>query len=243
MYLREIKNGCHALSPYALPPRSLNLENQINTKLEFAEFKSENNSRYLYTELFDDVTQTLKISLKTFLTIARKSELGVFEIDLPYFGLIRGDIISILHCKQQKYEVISKTKFCTKVSHIKVIFLLKNFILFIQKELQVRIGTETLYIVPGTKLAQKYFRKAECLPGDLGDVSEVKDKFGKPVFIIQQDSIYIYNYVTGSIEQYSDILINPMEFEGQLSYISYHGTGLYDYDSLRNRHQYVFRYR
>ena len=131
LYLREVDSGCHELSPIALPPRSINLENQLNTKLDFAAFKADNTSRFLYHELFDDVTQALKISLKMFSIISRKSDLGIFEIEVPYFGLIRGDILSILHCKQQEYEVLSKTNFCTKVCKRKKI-LIEEFYNFSQ---------------------------------------------------------------------------------------------------------------
>ena len=31
-----------------------------------------------------------------------------------------------------------------------------------------------------------------------------------------------------------------MEFEGLLSYKSYHGTGLYAYDDMKKRHEWIF---
>lgn len=76
----------------------------------------------------------------------------------------------------------------------------------------------------------------------MGDISEVKDQFGNKLFIVQQDSIYIHKDVTGSIQEYTQLVINPYDFEAQLSYNTYHGTGLYEYETLMQRHQYVFRY-
>ena len=53
-------------------------------------------------------------------------------------------------------------------------------------------------------------------------------------------NIQAYDQTTGTLRTYEDWFLKPMEFEGLLSYKSYHGTGLYAYDDMKKRHEWIF---
>ena len=142
-----------ALLTGRIAPMDINVEHMLNIKLDYSEFRSENSTRFIYNKLYNDISHSLKQSLKHFFTIAQKSEdLGIFEISEPFFGNMRGDVISVLHCKKQRHEIVMQTEFCTK-------------------ELQVYDSKGNIIYIPyGSKISQKYFQKRECFGehGDLG---------------------------------------------------------------------------
>ena len=76
-----------------LPPSSMNLRKDMNIKLDYSMWKSNNLSQALYESVFSDVLTTLKSSMKNFLSTARKAKIGVFEIQRPLYGTLRGEIL------------------------------------------------------------------------------------------------------------------------------------------------------
>ena len=76
-----------------LPSTAMNLRKDMNIKLDYTLWKSNNLSRALYESVFSDVATTLKSSLQSFFATARKAKIGVFEIQRPLFGTLRGEIL------------------------------------------------------------------------------------------------------------------------------------------------------
>ena len=91
--LRNV-HKCSSLADSDLPPNALNLEYNNNIKLDFMMFKSENNTKFIYELLQEDLEMSNLFWFRKFMTLSRKlPNLGVFEIQKPYFGKLRGEIV------------------------------------------------------------------------------------------------------------------------------------------------------
>ena len=51
---------------------------------------------------------------RNFLLLARQNSLGIFEIERPYYGHLRGEVISVMKCQEKYLKVANFSGFCTK---------------------------------------------------------------------------------------------------------------------------------
>ena len=58
-------------------------------------------------------------------------------------------------------------------------------------------------------------------------VVELTRSNGQHLYITQEKEVHSFDSMSGSLKNYENWFMKPMEFEGLLSYSSYHGTGLY----------------
>ena len=60
------------------------------------------------------------------------------------------------------------------------------------------------------------------------------------MYITQEKEVHSFDSISESLKNYENWFMKPMEFEGLLSYSSYHGTGLYSYEDLKERHDWIY---
>ena len=219
--LRNV-HKCSSLADSDLPPNALNLEYNNNIKLDFMMFKSENNTKFIYELLQEDLEMSNLIWFRKFMTLSRKlPNLGVFEIQKPYFGKLRGEIVSVMKCPPKKYRVKTDLSYCTK-------------------ELQVEDNTgNTYYMAAGTNVIQEQFQKDDCLGEESGIVYEVINKYGAKKFIVQEKEISEIK-ISGSLLQAISWTSKLLQFKDWININSFSDSGVYDEEYLARRNSYIF---
>ena len=221
LYIRNVQK-CSSLTDIDLPPNSLNLEYNNNIKLDYMMYKSENVTKFIYELLQEDLEISNLFWFKKFMTVSRKlPNLGVFEIQKPYFGKLRGEIISVMKCSKSRYKVRTNLSFCTK-------------------ELQVEDNNgHNLYMAAGTNIIQEQFQKDDCLGEERGIVYEVINKQGFKKFIIQENEIFEIN-ISGNLMQTHSWTNKQLLFNDWLNINSFVDSGIYDEEYLARRNSYIF---
>ena len=219
IYLR-MSSVCPSLDTHILPPLSLNLDYNTNLKLDWLQFTSKNETKFVYEHLLTDIQKTQFQGLKHFFALSRKIEtFSLFQVQDNLFGKVRGDVLSILKCNQNQYEVLSKPNFCTNT-------------------IQVKAKNETLYIEHGSRLVLESSQEVDC---ELeGDIFEALDQRGKKVYLTQEESLQKYERVSGKLNETNLVSIG-VDISSALTYDSFDKSGLYDPTFLERRREYLFR--
>ena len=160
-----------------------------------------------------------------YFSLSRKTNAGIFLIQGSMFGILNGEVLSIMQCKEMYLEVIDGISDCTE-------------------EIQVKFHDETIsYVVPGSRIIQETFTKQKCNDFGVGNVVEVHrgDKTGPKLHIIQQSQIRIYDHVTGKVQDNEDLFYSPVYFDYILNYQDFHGSGLYSSEFMEERRKWIFR--
>ena len=225
----RMETDCYTLPTAKFPPSSVNLENNQNIKLDYLSFTQDNYTRSLYESLNQGIEKTLSHSVKNFFALARRNpDLKLFEIDRPLYGLLRGEIISVMNCTERNLKILSTTDFCTE-------------------ELQVDDGYgDTLFVNAGSNIVKKEFEKKECEQDGLGNIYKVQNRRSHEVFIHQESKVIEFDNVTATLADYVRYFLDEYQFSNLLDFISFGLSGIYDRAFLAARNSYIFsgeRYR
>ena len=221
LYIRLIPS-CPALPASRLPPSALNLENHSNAKFDYSLLKSQNYTREHFNTLYNGLSNSALYNLRNYLRILKSSpDMGMIEVERPYYGLVRGDILSILHCKEKRVQLKPHTDRCTE-------------------ELQVEDGR---YVTHGTHINQQFFNTRECphVP-EVGDIARVQTESGRNVYITQGKRIEEFDPITGNIRENPDFLFQLEKVPNlNVDFEEFHDSGIYSNTYLKDRQQYLFR--
>ena len=213
---------CAEIDEKQLPPSALNMEFSENVKIDYALFHSENITQFVYETLYSGQIKVAESNLRNFLTLAQKqNELGIFEIKRPLYAKLRGEVLSLMNCPEESLAVIKDTERCTK-------------------QVQVMKNGTFLYVAVGSRLLQKQFEVTECREHELADIVYVHDKNGTEFFITQEETITIFENITGHINESETILSPQMVFKSLTQVSSFYESGLYDPKFLQKRQTYLF---
>ena len=160
--------------------------------------------------------------LRNYLRILKSSpDMGMIEMERPFYALVRGDILSILHCKEKRVQLKSHTDRCTE-------------------ELQVEDGR---YVTHGTHINQQFFNTQECPHVPLvGDIARVQTETGRNVYITQGKRIEEFDPITGNIRENPDFLFQLEKVPNlNVDFEEFHDSGIYSNKYLKDRQQYLFR--
>lgn len=228
LYLRLL-DICPELDAKMLPPSSINIDKHVNVKFDYTSFRSENISRYFYDIIYDDMTKNYQNALRDFFTAARKTNMGLFVIDGPHFGLLRGQVLSILRCEERILKVTDDNSFCTQ-------------------ELQAydKKDSKRVFVDASTNVIQNSFVEEDCADDGLGDIylvrtNESKEK-GTDTYIIQEKKIEVFDKITGSVVANSDIFSKKLLLESQIDYKDFSDTGIYPAEYIEARARYIQRF-
>ena len=225
----RLENDCYTLPTAKFPPSSVNIENNQNIKLDYLSFTQDNYTRTLYDSLNDGIERTLSHTVKNFFALARRNpDVKLFEIDRPLYGIIRGEIISVLNCTEKNLKVLSTTDFCTE-------------------ELQVDDGYgDTLFVNAGSNILKQEFEKKVCEVDGLGNIYKVHNRRNQEKFIHQEGKVVEFENVTSTLVDYVGYFLDEFQFTNLFDFISFGLSGIYDRAFLAARNRYIFsgeRYR
>ena len=100
----RIINECESLSARNFPPAAVNVEKNENIKLDYVSFKNENDTRNIYSILSDEIDEVSGTQIQNFLDVAStQEELTLFEIKRPHYGVLRGEVVSVLMCQKETF--------------------------------------------------------------------------------------------------------------------------------------------
>ena len=75
------------------------LEKNENIKLDYVSFQNKNNTRSIHSILSDEIDEVSGIQIQNFFDVAiRQKQLKLFEIKRPHYGVLRGEVVSVLKC-------------------------------------------------------------------------------------------------------------------------------------------------
>ena len=219
----RIINECESLSARNFPPAAVNVEKNENIKLDYVSFKNENDTRNIYSILSDEIDEVSGTQIQNFLDVAStQEELTLFEIKRPHYGVLRGEVVSVLMCQKETYEVLQKTEMCTK-------------------ELQVITPTGVIkYVNDRTNILKNEFKIKQCSTNDLGKVYRVYDERSRIEYITQEEHISVFSHNIKNIEEYERYYSKNHEFDSILSYDSFANSGIYDEAYLNARNNLIF---
>ena len=202
----------------------MNVEKNENIKLDYVSFQNKNNTRSIHSILSDEIDEVSGIQIQNFFDVAiRQKQLKLFEIKRPHYGVLRGEVVSVLKCQKETYEVAEKTEMCTE-------------------ELQVITPSGiTKYVNDRTNILKNEFNIKQCDANELGNVYRVYDDRSRVEYITQEEHISVFSHKIKNIEEYERyIYSNNHEFESILSYDSFANSGIYDQAYLNARNKLIF---
>ena len=192
--------------------------------MDYSSFRADNTSQFLYNALFDDLSENFLTSLRFFLTTATKLELGIFPIEVPYFGVMRGHILSILKCSQRTLSLTESNEICTH-------------------EVQCMTDqAERVFVDPSNNVIQQTFVEEDCNPDGFGDVYEVRDvKSQLMVAVTQEKNIRAFNEITGFLQDNGQLFVKKIHLEDLLQYKDFQQSGVYSAEYIQARAEYLQR--